>query len=48
MLQCRGEVGLALEYILKRLHRLAPRASDERSPMEQLVGPPELAEEEFL
>src|SRR5205814_7662268 len=48
VLQCRDELGLNFQHILKRSHRFAPRASHERSPMQQLVGEPELAEEKIL
>ena len=37
-----------LQHVLKRLHRLTPRAPDERSPVQPLVGIPELAEEKVL
>ncbi len=48
VLQCRDELGLNFQHVLKRSHRFAPRASHERSPMQQLVGEPELAEEKIF
>src|SRR3989454_12439525 len=48
VLQCRDEAGMNGQHVLKRLHRLPPRAPDERSPMQPLVGIAELAEEKVL
>src|SRR2546422_10828295 len=48
VLQCRDEPGMNGQHILKRLHRLTPRAPDERSPVQPLLGIPELAEEKVL